>query len=614
LQVRYSGRFASLLGAIIAVLMMACLLCVSPALAKTYSIEEVEGLISELPNCSDVTEDDRDQIEEALAAYESLSEADQKKIDDTDGVASYGSQQPYGRILEVAVWGLWSLEVPDNSTTLADATYSATSDPALTSQYSKGKSTSPRDRPWSVKEVVVKDGKATATLTVESTSYPRIKYAGQWFNEDEAVGGNCIFRNVPIDLNSTFYFCGDSSSMPVPIAFSLTTSIDEGAEVVETPMDRAKRLIAALPADPFDITIDDTASILEATNAYEALTDEQRAELCDAENPSSIVSNSHSYGRYLESARWTLDSLKPVDNATTLADGTYTGQVDSAINWGLSTTLRKLGFSVKSLLVRNGRAYAMLEHASDTSDKLRVGGVEYKNLNTSGSGHSVFEIPLALNSTMHFSVLAKGANSNTKAIAYEITNTADVSSMKPDPVSKTDDSSGDNSANQGSEASAADSSAATSPSSDSKLIKKLNKNLNKWLEHITTLLKKQAKSGGSATPAAATGNGSSRTQTAAPATQARPASAATAASGKSAKAAEASSGSGKEGADDAEEATGEQVEAPEEETPAAAQDDAESSSEESVLLVGLATLLAALAGAGGYTVGFVRSENKLKLQ
>jgi hypothetical protein len=165
---------------------------------------------------------------------------------------------------------------------------------------------------------------------VESDSYSDIIIYGDTYPKTNK-SGNCEFANVPIDLNTTFYFSGVSTSMPVPIAFSLSTIIDESAEVVETPMDKAKRLIAALPADPFDITIDDTAAILEATAAYEALTDEQKAELCDASKASSIIANSHSYGRYLESAQWTLDSLKPVDNATTLADGTYTGQV-GAVN------------------------------------------------------------------------------------------------------------------------------------------------------------------------------------------------------------------------------------------------------------------------------------------
>ena len=48
------------------------------------------------------------------------------------------------------------------------------------------------------------------------------------------TSGNCEFANVPIDLNSTFYFNGVSTSMPAPIAFSLTTTIDEADKEEKT--------------------------------------------------------------------------------------------------------------------------------------------------------------------------------------------------------------------------------------------------------------------------------------------------------------------------------------------------------------------------------------------
>ena len=223
-------------------------------------IDKVKEMISKLPNCTDVTEADREQIEAAEAAYSALSAEDQAALDKEVGTYAYNSAQPYGRVLEVALWGLWSYNAVDDSTALPDGTYDETTVPALSSEYSKGKSTSPRQKAWYVKEVTVENGEAVATITVESDTYPEIWMGGRTY-QNTSESGNCEFTGIPIDLNGTFYFAGVSSSMPVPIAFSLTTSIDEsgdsGDEPDEPDEDEAdySAVEAALAKVPEDLSI-----------------------------------------------------------------------------------------------------------------------------------------------------------------------------------------------------------------------------------------------------------------------------------------------------------------------------------------------------------------------
>jgi len=239
-------------------------------------IEKVKELISRLPNCTDVTEADREQIEAAEAAYSTLSAEDQAALDKEVGTYAYNSAQPYGRVLEVALWGLWSYNAVDNSTALADGTYDETTVPALSSEYSKGKSTSPRQKAWHVKEVTVENGEAVATITVESDTYPEIWMGGRTY-QNTSESGNCEFTGIPIDLNGTFYFAGVSSSMPVPIAFSLTTSIDEsgdsGDEPDEPDEDEAdySAVEAALAKVPEDLSIYTDESAQAVKDAIDAV-------------------------------------------------------------------------------------------------------------------------------------------------------------------------------------------------------------------------------------------------------------------------------------------------------------------------------------------------------
>ena len=227
--------------------------CVTFVAADAKTADQVAAEIKALStDAKTYTAADKAAVEAVKADYDALSADDQAALDSR---ADYpGTSQPLGRVLESALWTVWSFAEADNSTTLADGTYNSTSTPALTSQYSKGKSTSGRQKAWSVKQVEVTDGKAYATIAVESSSYTGIMLHGTTYPKTNTTG-HCEFANVPIDLNSTFYFNGVSSSMPVPIAFSLTTTIEEPA--------------AEQPAEPerTDLTITNNTDMFKAVTA-----------------------------------------------------------------------------------------------------------------------------------------------------------------------------------------------------------------------------------------------------------------------------------------------------------------------------------------------------------
>lgn len=233
------------------------------------TIDEVKAMIEGLPNCSDVTEADRERIEAAQAGFEALSAEDQAQL---DSETCPGKGQPYGRILESALWGLWSLSEVDNTTTLEPGTYDTSTTPALNSYYSKGKSTSGRNRPWSVKSITVDENhKVTAILTVESSTYSGIIYQGKTFAKTN-TSGNCEFEPIPIDLNTTFYFSGVSTSMPEPIAFSLTTEIDESGEAPDPEKEADySKVDAALAKVPKDLSIYTDESVKALNKAIKAV-------------------------------------------------------------------------------------------------------------------------------------------------------------------------------------------------------------------------------------------------------------------------------------------------------------------------------------------------------
>ncbi len=202
---------------------------------ETSAIDAVRELIAALPSAGTVTLEDADQIAEAEKAFEALSTEDQETLDGE----SYDGGQPYGRVLESAVWELASLQPVDNSTTLPAGTYTTETDPAYTVTSDKGKSTSSRVRTWTWTSITVdENGCATGTLKVDSSTYSSVQVNGQSYTRDEnSASKTSSFNDVPVDLNSTMYISAVSTSMPAPIAYTITTEIEE--PTVEEPVELA---------------------------------------------------------------------------------------------------------------------------------------------------------------------------------------------------------------------------------------------------------------------------------------------------------------------------------------------------------------------------------------
>ena len=205
--------------------------------SNSEGIEHVKELIAALPDIKDVTAKNETQIKAAENAYNALSDADKATLDDQKNTPA-GKEQSYGRVLESALWGLEVLKKVDNSTTLPQGKYSASTTPALTSSSSKGKSSSSRIRTWTVTEVTVDgQGKAVATIQVDSGTYTTLRTNGETYQGTASgTGKNTVttFQNVPIDLNSTFYIAAYSSKMGTEIGYSVTTEIDESAATALT--------------------------------------------------------------------------------------------------------------------------------------------------------------------------------------------------------------------------------------------------------------------------------------------------------------------------------------------------------------------------------------------
>ena len=200
------------------------------------TLESVTAAIGELSNDPrDFKAEDREKVEAIQTDYEALSAEDQATIDKTFNHPS-GDGQSYGRILEAALWTVRSYEI-DTNTALTDGTYTTTSEPAVSSQSDKGKSDSSRTRNWWVESVNVENGQATANIYVTSGAATKAKltsYPSVW------VGGKSIERDsnnnypIPVDLNGVTYFGGVSSSMPRPIMYSLSTTIEEPVNLAIT--------------------------------------------------------------------------------------------------------------------------------------------------------------------------------------------------------------------------------------------------------------------------------------------------------------------------------------------------------------------------------------------
>lgn len=184
-----------------------------------------------------------------------------------------------------------------------------------------------------------------------------------------------------------------------------------GDEPAETPLETAKRLIAALPANPDALTESDKAALQLAENAYVLLSDADKATL-----DNTIYQKEQSYGRWLESAQWGVLAGKAIDNTLNVVDGDYSAYATSKSNMGKSTSQRARTWTVSKLTVSNGKAKATIRCGSSSAfKKLRIGGKSYTAKVVDGVPE--FTVPIAVNAVNTFTVNASEASDS---IAYQI--------------------------------------------------------------------------------------------------------------------------------------------------------------------------------------------------
>lgn len=265
----------------------------------------------------------------------------------------------------------------------------------------------------------------------EGVSYKSVRFTIP-VTEDDLGAGKVYFvvRRAPWSPSNPGDWMGSSNNY-----FSFTPI----GQAQETPLDLARRLIAALPADCYDISSSDAEAVAAAQAAYDALDATDQATL-DTE----VCASNQSYGRVLEASVWRIASFGAVDNATTLADGTYTGKATAASDMGKSTSARARTWSIDKVTVADGLAMALITWSgSSLLGSLQLGGQTYDNVGSGGL--SQFQIPVDFNTDMYFAVKIRDAVDSTVAIAYHFVATLDESSATPDvdDGSGTGDDSGD---------------------------------------------------------------------------------------------------------------------------------------------------------------------------
>ena len=165
-----------------------------------------------------VTTENAAAINATKEAYDALSDADKAVIDSM--IVEYGTQS-YGRVLENAVWGLEATSALNNSTNFANGSYL---DHFVVSS-SKGKSTSDKERTWSLSDITVKNGKATGTLVSDqSSTFTSVIINGTTYNNIAAVGEKSKFE-IPLALGSTMSFVAVSNTaVKGGVAYQLTVT------------------------------------------------------------------------------------------------------------------------------------------------------------------------------------------------------------------------------------------------------------------------------------------------------------------------------------------------------------------------------------------------------
>ena len=326
---------------------------------ESYTLEDIEALIMLLPDFPDVTLDDADLIEYVESLYEALSEEDQATLDET--VAADEKYETYGRSLEVAVWGLASLQGVDDQTDLEEGVYNG-----ISSEYSKGKSTSSRNRPWSVSAIYVDaDGNATAAITVESTTYTYVRIGGELYYNVADEGDNCVFI-VPIDPDSTLYFSGYSTSMKSEIAFTLDIT-DMPTEAID-----ASALVSAIETAGAALdgtTISEDGSELDLGDSY--VTSE------DAEALEDAISDAYAV---LYGASSTADDMAAAAEALQTAAAAFNAAIEQVSDLGWTRLWGSGRYETAAAIAEEGWGstgsdYAILATGSDFPDALAASAI-----------------------------------------------------------------------------------------------------------------------------------------------------------------------------------------------------------------------------------------------
>ena len=192
----------------------------------------------------------------------------------------------------------------------------------------------------------------------------------------------------------------------------------EAASSEETPLQKAMRLIRALPEDPGRVNETDRAAISEAQAAYDILSDAEKTAL----DTTYVPGKDPTYGRWLETAQWGLLALRPIDNSLAIADGDYSAYASSSSTMGKSTSPRNKKWKAVSLTVENGKAWVVLrchKESGETSESelrfMRVGGVEYPARVVDNVPE--FKVPVAPNTAMAATIRA---NNISTSIAVQV--------------------------------------------------------------------------------------------------------------------------------------------------------------------------------------------------
>lgn len=196
------------------------------ARSAVADIQEVRTLIEGLPSVMVVTQGDAAQIQEARAAFDSLSPEDQRILDTETNRAALGTTQSYGRMLELSEAGLAVLHVVDDSTQLPDGLYIA----SASCTWDRGKSASKQDRDWTVVRVRVEGGHASAVMRINSATYGYVRASGIVANRLGASGSDESLFVFPVSLGNRMVFTGYSETMATEISYNLTVTVADGAQ------------------------------------------------------------------------------------------------------------------------------------------------------------------------------------------------------------------------------------------------------------------------------------------------------------------------------------------------------------------------------------------------